>query len=175
MQLAREEKSLEQKVREGQSQDDKRSQQSAVEQGVDKANERMQGEGKKSALFSPRSQRAMQDAKQKVSQATEKVTQSQNSGQQQANALAEAADALTKASASLSRDRENANNANSASGFSEMLQADAGDGAEAGTDQRSVAESHEHAQRAEQPAGPVARAVVGAEAAAARRTARRGR
>jgi hypothetical protein len=121
MQLAREERSLEQKVREGQSQEDKRSQQSAVEQGVDKANERMQGEGKKSALFSPRSQRAMQDAKQKVQQATEKMTQPNGNQQQQASSLSDAAESLTKAAASLARDREKANNASSASGFSEML------------------------------------------------------
>jgi hypothetical protein len=93
-----------------------------VEQGVDKASERLQGAGKKSALLSSRSQRAMQEAKSKVSQATESVTQPNSSGQKQANALSEAADALTKAAASLSRDRERANNASSASGFSEMLQ-----------------------------------------------------
>jgi hypothetical protein len=122
MQLAREERALEQKARSGASQEDRRSAQSAVEQGVDKASERLQGAGKKSALLSPRSQRAVQEAKSKVSQATESVTQPNSSGQKQANALGDAADALTKAAASLARDRERANNANSASGFSEMLQ-----------------------------------------------------
>jgi hypothetical protein len=119
-QLAREERSLEQKARNGQSADDRRSAQSAVEQGVSKANERLQGQGKKSALVSQRSQRSMEEAKSKVSQATESVAQS-GGDQKQANALSEAADALTKAAASLARDRERANNANSASGFSEML------------------------------------------------------
>ncbi|MDB4917257.1 MAG: hypothetical protein JWM95_4901 [Gemmatimonadetes bacterium] len=118
-QLAREERALEQKARSGQSADDRRSAQSAVEQGVSKANERLQGQGKKSALVSPRSQRSMEEAKAKVSQATES-TQG-GSDQKQASALSEAADALTKAAASLSRDRERANNANSASGFSEMM------------------------------------------------------
>ncbi len=121
MQLAREERSLEQKARSGQQQDDKRSAQSALEQGVDKASERMQGEGKKSALFSPRSQRAMQEAKQKVSDATQKMTVPNGNSQQQASSLSDAADALTKAAASLAKDRERANNASSASGFSEML------------------------------------------------------
>jgi hypothetical protein len=89
---------------------------------VDKASERLQNAGKKSALLSPRSQRSVQEAKTKVSQATESVTQPNSSAQKQATALSDAADALTQAAASLARDRERANNANSASGFSEMLQ-----------------------------------------------------
>jgi hypothetical protein len=121
MQLAREERSLEQKARNGASADDRRSAQSAVEQGVDKASERLQGAGKKSALLSGGTQRAMSEAKSKVSQATESVSQPNSSGQKQAAALSDAADALTKAAASLARDRERANNANSASGFEEML------------------------------------------------------
>ena len=122
MQLAREERSLEQKARSSSPSDDRRGAQSAVEQGVDKANERLQGAGKKSALLSPRSQRAVADAKEKVSHATERVSESRGNSSQQADALGEAADALTKAAASLARDRERANSANSASGFSEMLQ-----------------------------------------------------
>ncbi|MDQ2664497.1 MAG: hypothetical protein M3Z05_00630 [Gemmatimonadota bacterium] len=121
MQLAREERSLEQKARNGSSADDRRSAQSAVEQGVDKASERLQGAGKKSALLSGGTQRAMSEAKNKVSQATESVTQPNSGAQKQANALGEAADALTKAAASLARDREKANNSNSASGLEEMI------------------------------------------------------
>ena len=79
--------------------------QSAVEQGVDKASERLQSAGKKSALLSSRTQKAMSDAKQKVSQATESVAQPNSSNQKQASALGEAADALTQAAASLARDR----------------------------------------------------------------------
>jgi hypothetical protein len=122
MQLARQERALEQQARAGQGNDDRRGAQSAVEQGVDKANERLQGAGKKSALLSQRSQRAMSDAKDKVSRATGSVSQPKGNAQQQASALGEAADALTKAAASLARDRERANSATSASGFSEMLQ-----------------------------------------------------
>lgn len=122
LQLAREERALEDKARAGTSPEDRRSAQSAVEQGVDKASQRLQGEGKKSALLSPRSQRAMADAKGKVSQATQSITQPNSNNARQASALSDAADALTKAAASLARDRERANNANSASGFSEMLQ-----------------------------------------------------
>ena len=121
MQLAREERSLEQKARNGASADERRSAQSAIEQGVDKASERLQGAGKKSALLSGGTQRAMADAKSKVSQATESVSQPGSSAQKQAGALSDAADALTKAAASLARDRERANNSSSASGFEEML------------------------------------------------------
>jgi hypothetical protein len=122
MQLAREERSLEQKARSSSSNEDRRGAQSAVEQGVDKASERLQGAGRKSALLSPRSQRAVGDAKEKVSQATKRVSESKGNASQQADALGEAADALTKAAAALARDRERANSASSASGFSEMLQ-----------------------------------------------------
>jgi hypothetical protein len=122
MQMAREERALEQKARSGAPNEDRRGAQSAVEQGVDKAEQRLQGAGKKSALLSPRSQRAVSEAKQKVGQATQSVSQPQTSGSQQAGALGEAADALTRAAASLARDRERANGASSASGFGEMMQ-----------------------------------------------------
>ena len=122
LQLAREERALEQKARGGAPADDRRGAQSAVEQGVDKASERLQGAGKKSALLSPRSQRAVAEAKEKVSQATKSVSETKGNGSQQANALGDAADALTKAAAALARDRERANSASSASGFSEMMQ-----------------------------------------------------
>ena len=121
MQLAREERALEQKARAGTSPEERRSAQSAIEQGVDKASDRLQGAGKKSALLSGGTQRAMAEAKSKVSQATETVSQPNGSGQKQASALGDAADALTKAAASLARDRERANSASSASGFDEML------------------------------------------------------
>jgi hypothetical protein len=122
LQLARQERALEQQARSGQKADDRRGAQSAVEQGVDRASQRLDEAGKKSALLSPRAQRAVQDAKQKVSEATRSVTQPQASGAQQAGALGDAADALTRAAASLARDRERTNAANSASGFGEMLQ-----------------------------------------------------
>ena len=122
MQLARQERSLEQQARSGAQGDDRRAAQSAVEQGVDKASERLQSAGRKSALLSPRSSRAVSEAQAKVSQATQSVAGSNGQPSQQAGALSEAADALTKAAASLARDRERANSAKSASGFSEMIQ-----------------------------------------------------
>jgi hypothetical protein len=121
MQLAREERALEQQARGASPDRDQRGAQSAVEQGVEKAAERLQNAGKKSALLSPRSQRSVGEARDKVAQATRKVSQPNGSASQQAGALGEAADALTKAAAALARDRERASSANSASGFSEMM------------------------------------------------------
>lgn len=126
MQLARQERALEQQARSGAQGDDRRAAQSAVEQGVAKASERLQSAGKKSALLSPRSARAVSEAQAKVAQATQSVSGSNGPSSQpsaqQAGALSEAADALTKAAASLARDRERANSAKSASGFAEMIQ-----------------------------------------------------
>ena len=122
LQLARQERALEQQARSGAKSEDRRGAQSAVEQGVDRASQKLDQAGRKSALLSPRAQRAVQDAKDKVSDATRSVVQPQSSGTQQAGALGEAADALTRAAAALARDRERANAANSASGFGEMLQ-----------------------------------------------------
>ena len=126
MQLARQERALEQQARSGTPGDDRRAAQSAVEQGVAKASERLQSAGRKSALLSPRSARAVSEAQSKVAQATQSVASGNSrpaqQSAQQAGALSEAADALTKAAASLARDRERANSAKSASGFSEMIQ-----------------------------------------------------
>ena len=126
LQMAREESALEEKARsqgrDAQKSEDLRGQQSAVKQGVDKAGERLQKEGQKSSLLSGRSQRAMQEAKQKVAEATQQMAEQRGSNQQAANNLGEAAEALNRAAASLARDRERANSANSATGFSEMMQ-----------------------------------------------------
>ncbi|MBA3672347.1 MAG: hypothetical protein H0W68_10045 [Gemmatimonadaceae bacterium] len=122
LQLAREERALEQQARSDARGTDRRGAQSAVQQGTEQATERLNAAGKKSALLSPRSQRAVSDARGKVSQATQQVTQRPTVGAGQAGALSEAADALTRAAASLARDRERANAASSASGFSEMIQ-----------------------------------------------------
>jgi hypothetical protein len=122
LQLARQERGLEQQARVGAKNEDRRGAQSAVEQGVDRASQKLDQAGRKSALLSPRAQRAVQDAKQKVAEATRSVAQPQTSGAQQAGTLGEAADALTRAAAALARDRERANAAKSASGFGEMLQ-----------------------------------------------------
>jgi hypothetical protein len=127
LQMARQESALEQQARSGRtSADQMRGRQSSIQQGLDLANKRLQEEGKKSALLSGRSQRAMADARQKVGEATRQLSgregEGRAAGSQSAGALGEAADALNRAAASLARDREKANSASSASGFAELLQ-----------------------------------------------------
>jgi len=128
LQMARQENALEQQARGSQSNPtEMRGAQSAVKQGVDQTADRLTKEGQKSSLLSGRSQRAMADAQEKVSQALQQTTPRADPGQnasqsQAASSLAQAADALNQAAASLARDRERVNTAGSASGFSDMLQ-----------------------------------------------------
>jgi hypothetical protein len=120
-QLARQESELSQDAQ--QQQGDAagmRGQQSTLQQGVDRTGDRLQKAGRKSSLLSQRSQRDVSDARRKVQQATQESARA--SGQQTAGAMREAADALNQAAASLARDRDRANGAQSASGFAEMLE-----------------------------------------------------
>ncbi len=121
LQLSRQERALEQQARNGGAGADRRGAQSAIQQGLGSSSERLQGEGRKSALLSARSQRAVAEARAKVQEATARTSQT-SAGTQEASALGDAADALTRAAAALARDRERANAAGSASGFSEMVQ-----------------------------------------------------
>lgn len=137
MQMAREQSALEQQARAGKDPGGMRGQQSAIQQGVDQAAQRLDQAGKSSSLLSQRAQRAMNDAKQQVSEAT-KATQSgqqpgtqpggsqpggsQGSGSQAAEAMKAAGESLQRAAAALVRDRERVNSASSASGFEEMVE-----------------------------------------------------
>jgi hypothetical protein len=125
LQMSREEAQMEEKARQAgrdqQKNEQLRGQQSSVQQGVEQTADKLQKEGQKSSLLSGRSQRAMNEARQKVQQATQQMSEPR-AGQQSANQLGDAAEALNKAAASLARDREKANSSNSATGFSEMLQ-----------------------------------------------------
>jgi hypothetical protein len=122
LQMARQEQSLEQQARAGQTKpDDLRGAQSAVKQGLDNAAQRLQQEGQKTSLLSGRSQRSVTEAQQKVSDALQSTADARGS-QQSASALGDAADALNRAAASLARDREKANTSSSATGFAEMMQ-----------------------------------------------------
>jgi len=121
LQLAREQDQLEQSARSGAPAGEIRAQQSTLQQGVDKAMQRLQEAGQKSNLLSQRSMRMMSDAKQKVEQATRQAQQAQ-SGQQMASAMRESSESLNQAAASLVRDRERTQNANSATGFAELLE-----------------------------------------------------
>ncbi len=122
LQMARQEQSLEQQARSGQSKpEDLRGAQSAVKQGLDNAAQRLQQEGQKSSLLSGRSERSVAEAQQKVGEALQSTGDARGS-QQTASSLGEAADALNRAAASLARDREKANSSSSATGFADMMQ-----------------------------------------------------
>ncbi len=120
LQLARQQDALAQKARQNPSDGDLRSEQSALQEGVEKASDRLQEQSKRSALVSPRSQKAVGDAEQRVGQAARDASEPRNAGQMPAS-MSDAASALRQAAASLARDRERAALSNSASGLSELL------------------------------------------------------
>lgn len=125
LQLAREESALEQRARaDGAADAQLRSRQSAVQLGVDRTSERLREAGRRTSLLSGGAQRAMADARARVQAATRELAQGGpgRPARSQADALAEAAESLNRAAAALARDRERANSASSASGFSEMIQ-----------------------------------------------------
>ncbi|MBA3853203.1 MAG: hypothetical protein C0503_02245 [Gemmatimonas sp.] len=119
MQLAREQDQLAQQARENNSAPGLRGQQSALQQGVQTAQERLAEESKKSALVSQRSQELMQRAEQRAAAAAREAAAGR--GGQTEQAMREAADALRQAAAQLTRDRERAGNSASATGVAEML------------------------------------------------------
>ena len=126
MQLARQQAELEQKMRQQGQQGAQglQGEQSALQQGVQQAAERLEEAGRSSSLLSQRSQKAMAEAQRRVQQATQAM---QNGGQpggkeQAQGAMKDAAEALNQALSSLVRDRERVNGANSASGFTEMME-----------------------------------------------------
>ncbi len=121
LQLAREQDNLEQQARSGTSPAELRSQQGALQQGVEKTMQRLQQAATKSNLLSQRSLRMMNDARRKVEDATAQTQRSQT-GQQMASAMREAGESLNQAGASLVRDRERTQNSESATGFAEMLE-----------------------------------------------------
>jgi hypothetical protein len=124
MQLARQQSDLEQRARQGGNAQSMQGEQGALQQGVQQAAERLEKAGRSSSLLSQRSQKAMADAQRRVSQATEQMGQAgQPGGNEQAqNAMKDASEALNQALSSLVRDRERVNNAQSASGFTEMME-----------------------------------------------------
>ena len=121
LQLSRQQEQLEQKARQGADKASLQAEQSALQQGVQQAGKRLGEAGQKSSLFSPRAQRSVGDAQQKVEQATRDLANARQS-EQAAGSMRDASEALNQAAATLVRDRERAKNANSASGFSEMLE-----------------------------------------------------
>ncbi len=125
LQLGRQENDLAQRAQQGEDKSALQAQQSAVEQGTQRASERLQRAGQQSALVSGNSQRAVAQARSQVQAATRDAEQTQPGpagSQQTASSMRGAADALNQAAAALVRDRERASSASSASGLSEMLQ-----------------------------------------------------
>ena len=128
MQLARQQAELEKKMRQQgqQGAQGMQGEQSALQQGVQQAAERLEQAGRQSSLLSQRSQKQMAEAQRRVqqaTQATQQAGQGQPGGTEQAqSAMKDASEALNQALSSLVRDRERVNNAQSASGFSEMME-----------------------------------------------------
>jgi hypothetical protein len=121
LQLSRQQSQLEQRVRQGENPSNARGEQSALQQGVEKASERLGKAGQRSTLISQRSQRSVSEARQKVEQATKATAESRGKNQT-ADAMRDAAESLNRAAASLVRDRDKTNSASSATGFAEMME-----------------------------------------------------
>ncbi|MGI9075879.1 MAG: DUF4175 family protein [Gemmatimonadaceae bacterium] len=122
LQLAREQESLAQRAQSGTESGPLRGEQSAIQQGTERVGERLQQQAGKSAHVSPRSQGAVGEARRKVQQATTQLDETARESAKAADAMQEAASALNRAAGELVRDRERAARAQSASGFTEMLQ-----------------------------------------------------
>lgn len=124
MQLARQQQQLEQKARQQGGTQGMQGEQGALQQGVQQAAERLEKAGRSSSLLSQRSQKAMADAQRQVSNATQQMGASSQSGGTEGaqSAMKDASEALNQALSSLVRDREKVNNAQSASGFTEMME-----------------------------------------------------
>jgi len=121
LQLARQQEALSQRARAGTDQS-VQSEQAALQQGVDKVGERVEREAQRSSHVSQQSQSAVAEARKRVQEATQMAAEGPHQGPQAASAMQDAAESLNRAAASMVRDRERAANAQSASGFAEMLQ-----------------------------------------------------
>jgi len=123
MQLARQQAELEQKARQQGGTQGMQGEQNALQQGVQQAAERLEKAGRSSSLLSQRSQKAMADAQRRVANASQQMGNPQAGGSEASqNAMKDASEALNQALSSLVRDREKVNNAQSASGFTEMME-----------------------------------------------------
>jgi hypothetical protein len=120
VQMAREQDALADRAREEQDAASLRGAQSALQQGVQAAQDRLSDEGRRTTLVTPRSQELMQRAQQRSAQATREAAEGRRGQTEQA--MREAADALRQAAAQLTRDRERAANAQSATGMPELLE-----------------------------------------------------
>ena len=122
MQLAQGERSLEEQSKSGASAASLRSEQSALQQGVEKTSERLEKASRASSLLSSRSRGAVAEARRQSTRATTETARPQGSSARGAQeAFGSAADALTRAAAALVRDRERVNSSETATGFADML------------------------------------------------------
>ncbi|MGQ0715372.1 MAG: hypothetical protein ACT4PJ_16870 [Gemmatimonadaceae bacterium] len=122
IQMAREQEALAQKARQGAEQGQLRAEQGALQQGVERVGEKVEKAGQRSTHVSPQAQGAVAEARRRVQQATERTAESQRGGSDAAPAMQEAAQALNRAAAALVKDREQVGQAETASGFAEMLE-----------------------------------------------------
>src|SRR5690606_38542370 len=105
-----------------------RSAQSAIQQGVERAVERISQASQASSHLSQGSQRAISEARQHVARAAEAAagnaagTPPASAQQQMARSMNVASQVLTQAAATLERDRDRIITASSASGVSEMIE-----------------------------------------------------
>lgn len=126
--MARQENDLAQRAQQGANAGDLKAEQSAIQQGMEQAAQRLQRAGRQSALVSSGSQQAMGEARTRVGDASTQLQQAQSmnpgggGGAQAASAMQDAAAALNQAAAALVRDREHANSAGTASGLAELMQ-----------------------------------------------------
>jgi len=120
LQLARSQDALAERVRRDTSGAAMRGDQSALQQGVSAAQQRLNEQARQSALVTPRSQELAERARQRVAQATRESVEGGRGQSEQA--MREAANALRQAAAQVTRDRERAANARSASGLPELIE-----------------------------------------------------
>jgi hypothetical protein len=130
MQLAREEQRLADRARTPKADDDLRGDQSAVQQGVEQLQQRLEQAARRSSHVTPQSQGALGEAQQRVRDATQRAAEAGSSPggrgaqqrQQMASAMESAARALERAAGQMMKDRARAASGSSASGFAEMLE-----------------------------------------------------
>ena len=132
MQLARTQNEIAQRAQQPQGQEQElKADQSAVQQGVDKIQERLQKAARQSAHISSESQGALGSAKRSVQEATRQVAEGETPGssgrrglgrQETVDAMSDAAQALQRAAAAMMQDRARAASGKSASGFAEMVE-----------------------------------------------------
>lgn len=123
LQLASEERELEARARQGEGRNTLQGPQGSLQQGTQKAAERVEQASRQSAHVGAGAKRAVEEARRRVADATNTLAETQGEGQRVADEMRDAADALTRAAGSLVRDRQRAAAGRTASGFSEMMEA----------------------------------------------------